>query len=256
MKAAGLGIAQFARLLRDARLDAALARPLVVDGVLARELGKILGAGGDPTTVQVGGDSRRAAVYVVVLAGAAAPEQVEQLRRAARALVPVMAVQTSPADDSLVPNVPATEIVVCPPGQGFPLREIADTIARLLAHEAVPLAARLPALRPVVEARLAADASRRVVLLGLLAARSRPLFPLMTLEQLRLELDLALIRGRELDRERAPELGAVFGVGLGVRTLVRWLGLGESRLVAAATGYTVTRAIAEAERRWVNSLSK
>jgi hypothetical protein len=249
MNVAGLGIAELGRLLRDARRDASSTRPLIVDGVLARELGKVLGAGGDPTSLQVGGDPRRASVYVVVLAGAATPEQVEQLRRASRALVPVVAVQTSPTEDDLVPYVPSSEVVVCPPGQGFPLRDIADTIARLLGHESVPLAARLPALRPAVESRLAADATRYAALLGLLSARKRTLFPLMALVQLRLAIDLALTRGRELDRERAPELVAVFGAALGVRTLVRRLGLGGSRLIAAATGYTVTRAIAEAARR-------
>jgi hypothetical protein len=151
--------------------------------------------------------------------------------------------------------VPATEVVVCPPGQGFPLREIADTIARLLGHEGVALAVPLPALRPAVEARLVADTSLRVTLLGLLAARRRPVFPLMALEQLRLAIDLTLARGRELDKERAPELAAVFGAGLGVRTLVRRIGLGESTLIAAATGYAVTRAIAEAARRWPPSRS-
>jgi hypothetical protein len=249
MNVAGLGIAELGRLLRDARRDASSTRPLIVDGVLARELGKVLGASGDPTALQVGGDSRRAAVYIVVLAGAAAPEQVEQLRRASRALVPVIAVQTSPTKDDLVPYVPSNEVVVCPPGQGFPLRDIVDTIARLLGHESVPLAARLPALRPAVEARLAADATRYAALLGLLSARKRALFPLMALVQLRLAIDLALTRGRELDRGRAPELVAVFGAALGVRTLVHRLGLGGSRLIAAATGYTVTRAIAEAARR-------
>ena len=249
MSVAGLGAAELGRLLRDARRATSSTRPLIVDGVLARELGKVLGAGGDGGALQVGGDSRRAAVYIVVLAGPPAPEHLEQLRRAARALVPMIAVQTSAADDTLVPYVPSTEVVVCPPGLGFPLQEIADTIARLLGREAVPLAARLPALRPAMEARLVADASRRAALLGLLAARKRPVFPLLVLEQLGLALDLALSRGRELDRERAPELAAVLGAGLGIRTIVRRLGLRESALIAAVTGYTATRVLGEAARR-------
>jgi hypothetical protein len=249
VRAAGVSIGELVGVLREARRASSSTRPLVVDGVLARELARILGAGGDPAAVQVGSDPRQAAVYVLVLAGPAGPEQAELLRRAARALVPVIAVQTSPVADVSVPYVPASEVLVCPPGQGFPLPEIARTIARLLGHEAVPLAARLPALRPAVSARLVDDAALRVALTGLLAARKKQLFPLMALQQLRLALDLAAVGGRELDKERAPELAAVLGAGLGVRTVVRRLGLRGSSLAAAATGYAATRALGEAARR-------
>ena len=120
MRAAGVSIGELVGVLREARRAASSTRPLVVDGVLARELARILGAGGDPAAVQVGSDPRQAAVYVLVLAGPAGPEQAELLRRAARALVPVIAVQTSPVADVSVPYVPASEVLVCPPGQVHP----------------------------------------------------------------------------------------------------------------------------------------
>jgi hypothetical protein len=249
MKLVGLDVREVVGMLRDTRRRSESRRPLVVDGVLARELARILAAGGDPAAVQVGGDPRRAEAYIVVLAGAAGDQQVESLRRAARALVPVLAVQTAPSETGEVPYVPATEVIVCAPGQGFPLGEIAHTLARVLDHDAVALASRLPALRPAVAKRLVEHGSLKAGLSGLLAARRRELFPLLVLEQLRLALDLSVAGGRQLGRERAPELAAVVATGLGVRTAVRRLGLQGSAVVAALSAYVVTRALGEAARR-------
>ena len=248
MNLGGLDVRALAGTLRDVRSKTESTRPLVIDGVLARELARVLAAGGDSAAVQVGTDSRRAAVYVVVLAGDPSDDQVERLRRAARALVPVIAVQTAPVEDTDVPYVPATEVLPCPPGQGFPLQAISATIARLLGQDAVSLAARLPALRPAVSERLVHRASLQAGLTALLAARKRQLFPLLLLQQLRLALDLAAARGRRLDRERAPELAAVVVAGLAARGAVRRLGRRGS-LVAAVSGYVVTRALGEAGRR-------
>jgi hypothetical protein len=245
----GLHVRELAGMYRDARANAASTRPLVVDGVLARELGRILSAGGDPAAAQVGTDPRRAAVYIVVLAGAPTPEQVEQLRKATRALVPVLAVQTSPTGTTDIPYVPATEVLVCAPGQGFPLGEIARTVARLLDHNAVALAARLPALRPAVVERLVEFSSLKAGVTALIAARRRELFPLLVMQQLRLALDVAAATGQRLGRERAPEVAAVVAAGLGVRTAMRRLGLQGSAVAAGLSGYAVTRALGEAARR-------
>ena len=248
MKVAGFDPRALAGTFRDVRSKAESTRPLVIDGVLSRELARVLSAGGDPTAVQVGTDPRRAAVYVVVLAGEPSDDQVERLRRAARALVPRLAVQTAPVEHD-VPYVPATEVLACRPGQGFPLQEIAATIARLLGHDAVSLGARLPALRSAVSQRLVQSASLRAGLTALLGARKRQLFPLLLLEQLRLALDLAAAGGRRLDRERAPELAAVVAAGLAAREAVRRLGRRGSPFVAAVSGYVVTRALGEAGRK-------
>jgi hypothetical protein len=249
VKVAGLDVRELVGTVRDARSRAESTRPLVVDGVLARELARILSAGGDPAAVQVAGDPRRAAAYVVVLAGGAGAEQAERLRKATRAYVPVIAVQTSPTATTDIPYVPATEVLVCAPGQGFPLAEIADTLARLLDHDAVPLAARLPALRPAVVERLVAQGSLKAGVAALLVARRRELFPLLVVQQLRLALDVAAASGQRLSRERAPELAAVVAVGFATRTAVRRLGLHGSALVGALSGYGVTRAVGELARR-------
>jgi hypothetical protein len=248
VRVGGLDVRETAGLFRDARARSESTRPLVIDGVLARELGRILAAGGDPSAVQVGGDPPRAEAYIVVLAGPPGTEQTESLRRAARALVPVLAVQTAPGETSEVPYVPATEVIVCQPGQGFPLAEIGRTLARVLDEHAVALAARLPALRPAVVERLVEHGSLKAGITALLAARKRELFPLLVLQQLRLALDVAAANGRQLGRERAPELAVVVAAGLAARQAVRRLGVRGSAVVAAVSGYAVTRAVGEAAR--------
>ena len=240
MNLGGLDVRAVAGMFRDVRARSESMRPLVVDGVLARELARILAAGGDPSAVQVGGDPRRAEADIVVLAGCRPRSRTESLRRAARALVPVLAVQTAPGETSEVPYVPATEVIVCAPGQGFPLSEIAHTLARVLDEHAVGLASRLPALRPAVVERFVQHRSRSAGLAALLAARKRELFPVLVLQQLRLALDIAAANGRALGRERAPELAVGVVAGFAVRETVRRLGGRRRAVVAALSGYAVT----------------
>jgi uncharacterized protein (DUF697 family) len=244
----GLNPRDVVGLFRDTRQRAASARPIVVSGVLAGELAKQLGAGGEPGAVRVGGNPSGAAAYVLVLAGDPTDADVGLLRAATRAAVPRIAVQTGREPTLSVPYVLATDIVHCPPGRGFPVGEIASALARRLGPDGVGIAARLPALRGAVAERLIADASNASAVIGLLP-RGQARFPLPALAQLRLVLDLAAAHGRELGPDRAPEVGAVLGTGLALRTGVRRLGLAGSRIAGGITGYAGTRALGEAAVR-------
>ena len=244
----GLNPREVLGVVRDTRHRAEAAKPIVVAGVLAGELAKQLGAGGEPGAVRVGGDPSGSAALVLVLAGEPTDADIEQLRAAARAVVPTIAVQTGREQTLRVPYVLATDIVHCPPGKGFPVEEIAAALARRLAADGVALAARLPVMRAAVSERLIAHASRAGALIGLLP-RGRARFPLLALAQLRLVLYLAAAHGRELGPDRAPEVGAVLGTGLALRTGVRRLGLAGSRVVGGVTGYAGTRALGEAAVR-------
>jgi uncharacterized protein (DUF697 family) len=247
--AATLQLRELVKVVRDVRHAAASTRPVVVAGVLAGELAKQLGAGGDPGAVRVGGDPRDGAVYVLVLAGEPSDEDLRNLRVAARAIVPVVGVQTARTPPEFVPYVVATDVVRCPPGQSFPLDEIAGAVARRLGPNAAAVAARLPTLRAAVARRLVDDASLRTALIGLMPGGATARFPLLALVQARLVLDLAAANGEDVGPERAPDLGVVIGTGLTLRALVRRLGLTRSRAVAGLTGYTGTRALGEAAIR-------
>jgi uncharacterized protein (DUF697 family) len=244
----GLSPRDVVGLVRDTRQRAESSAPIVVSGVLAGELAKQLGVGGEPGAVRVGDDPSGAAAFVLVLAGEPTDADVERLRAASRAVVPTIAVQTGREQTLQPPYVLATDVVHCPPGRGFPVDEIAAALARRLGPDGVSLAARVPAMRRAVSERLIAEASRAGAVIGLLP-RGGARFPLLALAQLRLVLDLAAAHGRELGSDRAPELGAVLGTGLALRTGVRRLGLAGSRIVGGLTGYAGTRALGEAAVR-------
>ena len=169
------------------------------------------------------------------------------------ARVPILAVQTSGEAGVDVPYVLPTDVVVCPPGAGFPVDEIARR-ARGAARRA-RRAARGPGagaprsgLRPPDRELLAQerDPRRRDL-------RARGRFPVLTLNQLRLVLRLAAAHGVELDQSRLPEVLATIGAGLGFRAVARQL-LGVVPVagwaVKGGIAYAGTRAVGEAARRY------
>jgi uncharacterized protein (DUF697 family) len=246
---AGLPLRELAGTVRDVRRAAASERPIVVDGLLAGDLARRLAAGGEAGAVRVGGDPGDGSALVMVLAGQPSESELQQLRAATRALVPIVAVQTGRDQDVLVPYVLATDVVPSPPGQAFPVEAIAAALARRLGPEAVALAARLPALRDDVAEQLVESASLRAAFLGVVTGGTAARLPVLASVQTRLVLDLAAAHGREIGPERAPEVGAVAATGLTLRGVVRRLGLGSSRPVAGLSGYSGTRALGEAARR-------
>jgi uncharacterized protein (DUF697 family) len=245
---AGLGVREVAGVVRDARTEAGSTAPLVLTGILTAELARALGTASPATAVRVGGDSEGASALVVVLGGAPTPDDEGRMRAAARARVPVVAVQTDPRSTAPLPYVPQSAVVVCPPGQGFPVDEIAQVLARQLGSHAVALAARVPSLRNGVVGELVRRASLRAAVVGVLPWRKGAAFPAMVLIQARLVLDVAAAHGSPIDRERAAELVTVAGAGIGARSLARRV---PARLpfVGAVTGYVVTRALGEAAVR-------
>jgi uncharacterized protein (DUF697 family) len=246
MQFAGLGIRDVLGVVRGAQGTAGSTTSIVVTGVLATELARALRGGADNgSAVRVGGEIGGAAALIVVLGGHPIAEDERVLREAARTSLPVIAVQTDPRADLALAYVPAQAVIVCRAGQGFPVDEIAVALASRLGHDAVPLAARVPSLRPLVARELVRQASLRAAVVGALPWRQGADFPVLALIQARLVLDLAAAHGRALDRELAPELAAVAGSGLGFRALVRRLPR-RLPLIGGVTGYLATRALGEA----------
>jgi uncharacterized protein (DUF697 family) len=255
MQLAGLGIREVVGLVRDARETAELDAPVVVTGVLAAELARSLRSGAkDECAVRVGSSVEAAAAVVVVLGGAPTAADEHVLREASRASLPLLAVQTDPKADAPLAYVPASAVVACPPGQGFPVEEIAQELAGRLGSEAVPLAARLPALRPHVVRALVRRASRQALLVGALPWRKGADFPALAMIQARLVLDIAAAHGRSVDQSRAPDIAAVAASGLGARAIVRRLPR-RLPLVGGLAAYLTTRAIGEGASRRFESAS-
>jgi uncharacterized protein (DUF697 family) len=245
-----LGPLALLSLVREVRRGTGDRRPLAVAGsrellpIIARELR----AGGDPSAV-VEGQLENAAVLVWV-----GPPDEDALRTANRAGVPIVAV--SDADE--VPYVLATDIVHVPPGQGFPVDEIAHAVARKLGEDGTALAARLPALRRAVCDELIRSFSKKNAIISAAVFIPGVDLPVLTLNQARLVLRIALAHGQVIDKDRALELLAVLGVGFGLRTVARelldlvpvagWA-------VKGAVAYAGTKALGEAAVRYFEARS-
>jgi uncharacterized protein (DUF697 family) len=235
-------------LLRELRHVERDVRPLAVAG--ARELVPLLArdlrAGGDPSAV-VEGEAGGASVLVWV---GAADEGA--LRSADRAGVPIVAVTDAPS----LPYVLAEDLVRVPPGHGFPVEQIAAAVARKLGDDGPALAARLPVLRRAVSEQLIKTASRHNAVIGAAVFVPGVDLPILTLNQARLVLRIAVTYGEHIDRARAVELLGVVGAGFGFRAVARelldlvpvagWA-------VKGAVAYTGTRAIGEAAVRYFES---
>jgi len=233
-------------LMRETRKASGDRRPLGVAGarelvpVLARELRE----GGDASAVVEG---RVTGVAALVWLGK--PDE-DLLHDASHAGVPIVAV----SDDDELPYVLATDVVHVQPGHGFPLDEIAAAVARRLGDAAVPLAARLPVLRPAVCDRLIESMARKNALIAAAVFIPGVDMPILTLNQGRMVLRIALAHGAPVDRP--GELLAVVGAGFGLRAAAR-----ELLDVVPVAGWAVkgsvayggTKAIGEAAVRYFAS---
>jgi hypothetical protein len=225
--------------------------PILVNGVLAEQLAAQLRAGADPAAaaslVRTRGDPADAAAFVCILGGAPTAADEERLRAATRALVPTMCVQTA-SWDGAIPYVLATDVVEVPPGQGFPVEEIARTLAAALGSEGAAIAGGLPVLRDAVLSRRVADGALAAGALAL--AGGGPRMPLLALAQARMLSDVAATGGRaapETPRATAeavaPPLVAGLATGLLARTIVRRLPV-RNRLLEGAVAAAATYGLA------------
>jgi uncharacterized protein (DUF697 family) len=240
-----LGPLSVISVVRELRRRSGDPRPLSVAG--ARELVPILArelrADGEPAAVV-----EDVLENVSVLVWVGAPDE-DQLRKADRAGVPIVAV----TEADVVPYVLATSIVRVPPGQGFPVEEIARAIADRLGEDGTALAARLPVIRAAVCSQLIAMfAKRNAIVAGAVFVPGVDM-PLLTLNQVRLVLRIAVAYGETIDNQRALELLGVVGAGFGFRAVARelldlvpvagWA-------VKASIAYGGTKAVGEAAVRY------
>lgn len=259
MAAKGLGVAAVWGLLKEARVAAEDTRPLLVSGALADQLAQELARGAQPGAVLTGGRPAEAAVLVRVLAGDTTREDEAELRAARRAGTPAVAVQTSGVAAD-VPYVLATDVVVCPPGEGFPVAAILDAVADRLGEHGTSLAARLPALREPLCDALIESFSRKNGVLGAAIFVPGADLPVLSLNQLRLVLRIAAAHGVEVDQSRAGEIAATVAAGLGFRAVARRLLLSgvpvAGWMLKGAIAYTGTRAVGEAAQRYFAALAE
>ena len=245
-----LGPLSFFSLVRELRRGAGDPRPLAVAG--ARELVPLLAR-----ELREGGESAAVVEHRIdsaaVLIWVGAPDEGE-LRAASRGGIPIVAV----TDAETMPYVLATDLVRVPPGRGFPIDEIAAAVARRLGEDGTSLAARLPVLREAVCDELIRSFSKRNALVSAAVFIPGVDMPVLTLNQARLVLRIALAHGQEIDNKRAVELLGVVGAGLGFRAVARelldfvpvagWA-------IKGAIAYAGTKAVGEAAVRYFQERS-
>jgi uncharacterized protein (DUF697 family) len=194
------------------------------------ELVSALGEGGEPGALRdLSGrevtkyDLQGAALLLYVVEGAEPTAEDEAvLKLADRNDVEVVCVLAGATSRPLdVPYVPATSVVVVPPGKPAPVGEVAELVASLTEENGYGLAARLPVIREAVVEAIVRRFSRQNGILGVAIFVPGADFPVLTLNQLRMIFRIAAAHGEEIDRERIPEILAVVGAGLGFRTVAR-----------------------------------
>jgi uncharacterized protein (DUF697 family) len=176
-----------------------------------------------PGAVRLGGPEG-ADVYVHVVAGEPGAEDVQVMRRAERARVPVVVVAVGlDADGPTIPYVFATDVVWTESRQDLRLETIARAIAARLGEDGAQLAARVPLLREAVCAQLVASFARKNGALAAAVWVPGADLPILVLNELRLVLRLSQAYGLEGGQERLAELAATLGAGFGLRALAREL---------------------------------
>ena len=238
-------------LLRE--LKSTTDRPLLVAGTLAEQLARELQAGGDPAAIRTGGAPEDVEAMLYVLGDVVTEDDERVLKLAHRSRVPTIVIAAGREAPSRIPFVLATDVVRVQPGHGFPVEEIARAIASKLGEKATSLARRLPVLRPAVCAQLIESFAKKNGLIGAAVFIPGVDLPVLTLNQIRMVLRICAASGLEVDAQRAPEILATVGAGLGFRAVARELldfvpVLGW--VVKGAVAYAGTRALGEAAVRY------
>jgi uncharacterized protein (DUF697 family) len=236
-------------------------RPIVLAGAVApaHQLWTALTSGGDAAAVRdLSGkelsayDIEGAGLLLYVVEGPrAAPTDESVLRLVERKGVEAICVLAGasggpPVD---VPYVLATNVVHLPDGEPLPVERIARLIAERADERAYTWAARLPVLRKPVVEELIRKFSRQNGILGAAIFIPGADLPALTLNQIRMVFLIAAAYGEQIDRDRALEILAVIGAGLGFRSVAREaLGFvpGVGWAIKGGVAYAGTRALGTA----------
>jgi uncharacterized protein (DUF697 family) len=247
-------------IVKELRAAAEDFRPLVIAGAQGPggDLRDALTAGGDAKPVRdLSGsdlspyDVEGAGLLLYVIEGEqASPKDEEALRLADRKGVEAIWVLIGAGrDPGDVPYVLATNVVQVPTGAPLPIDRVAELIAERADEGAYMWAARLPALRQAVVEQTINKFARQNGILGAAIFIPGADLPALTLNQIRMVFRIAAAYGEEIDRDRALEILAVIGAGLGFRAVAREaLGFipGVGWAIKGGIAYAGTRALGTA----------
>ena len=125
--------------------------------------------------------------------------------------------------------------------------------AKVAAHDLVALGRRYPAMREYAARRVINHTAGQNAAVGLLVFLPGADMPAMTLNQIKMVLNLASLNDQKIDADRALELVAVLGLALGFRALARRVATlvpGFGWLYKGLIGYAATSAVGAAAQKY------
>ncbi len=125
--------------------------------------------------------------------------------------------------------------------------------AQVAGQDLVALARHYTALRTTAARRVVNHTAAQNALIGFMVILPGADTPVMTMNQVKMVLQLAGIYGQRVDMERAVELAGVVGLGLGFRAVTRRLVVlvpGFGWLFKALIAYTATSAVGAAAMKY------
>jgi uncharacterized protein (DUF697 family) len=177
---------------------------------------------------------------------------VDALKRA-KAKAAVVAVDEGPASTTSVtwyrPGLYRVSFVDAPAAWQALIGAILD----VSDESVIPLARRYPALRQMASRRLIRQTARQNAAIGAAFFIPGTDMPVMTANQIKMVLSMAVMWGEELTKDRAFEIVSVVGAGLGLRMVSRQLLVfvpGPGWALKGAVGYSGTVALGEAALRY------
>ncbi len=252
-------VRRVAEAFRNER-DTSPVGPVLVSGMLAEQLARLLGEGAPPGAV-ISSDSAPLAgssVVVRMIAGDPSSADEDVVRQAGSEDIPVVLIQLWPQAEWTRPYVLTPFVVECRAGEGFPVPEIAARIVEAVERPTA-LATRIPAIESRVARRVIVTSSVRAAILGAVGARSKPARPLITLEQVRMLGELSNLSPDKGRGESIPALAGLTASTLASGFVFRGAARSAQRvlpgpLANAAVAAAGTWLLGEAFRRFGNRL--
>jgi uncharacterized protein (DUF697 family) len=262
---AKLNVTSVYKVARDVRAGDDAPVTVVLAGDRAAALATLLGGPADATPAALRvlahgsvSDLSKDDIVVLMADDEAAESIIGAVRRARARLVIVVPQAGGPAAHEAARRAGAydDELVFADPATPWALPKLADAVARAAGQQGPALARRLPAVRDAVVRRLVRRAARQNAAVGVVVWVPGADMPVMTLNQVRMVLQIGAAYGEDVGTQRAPEVLAVVGAGLGLRTVAREA-LGfvpvAGWAVKGALGYTGTLALGRAAVKYYES---
>ena len=265
-KMANLNVTSVYKVAREVRGGDDTPVNVVLAGDRAAALAALLGGGSanaEPDALRVlphgsGSDLSKDDIVVLLADDAGAEAIIGAVRRARAKLVVVVPPAGGSAAHEAARRAGAydDELVFADPATPWATPKLADAVARTAGQRGPTLASRLPAVRDAVVRRLVRHVARQNAAVGVVIWVPGADMPVMTLNQVRMVLQIGAAYGEDVGPQRAPEVLTVVGAGLGLRTAAREA-LGfvpvAGWAVKGAMGYAGTLALGRAAVKYYES---